>query len=59
MEFVFGIAHSSNGAYQLPNLGINLLTTSFNVKYQLNKISVEKKVNEVAKGFKKNFIDTF
>jgi hypothetical protein len=57
-ELAFGIAHSSNGAYQSPNLGINLLTTSFNIKYQLNKTNVEKKVREVTGTLKKNILQT-
>jgi hypothetical protein len=36
-ELAFGIAHNSNGAIQLPNLGVNILSTSLSFKYQLNK----------------------
>jgi hypothetical protein len=57
-ELAFGIAHSSNGAYQQPNLGINLLTTSINVKYQLNKTNAERKEREVKEIFKKNSLQS-
>jgi hypothetical protein len=36
LEMAAGIAHTSNGAYQLPNLGINVLSSSLALKYRLN-----------------------
>jgi Lipid A 3-O-deacylase (PagL) len=41
-ELAFGIAHNSNGAFQQPNLGVNILSTSLSLKYQLNKTTHKK-----------------
>lgn len=46
--------HYSNGAFKQPNLGINVVSFDLGVKYFLNEIVTEKKMQEVPVFIKKN-----
>lgn len=52
----FGASHYSNGAIDMPNLGVNLFSYRIGFQYHLNENPMEKIVSELPKIDYKNFI---
>jgi hypothetical protein len=58
-EVSLGIAHASNGALQQPNLGLNLITSSIGVRYQLNSVNIMRTDRKVDEATIKHIFQTY